>query len=40
MNYYDKTNPIPEIAQFKLYVQLELEKRLSAMPDLGYEEEK
>jgi len=38
-NYFDPTNPIAECAQFKLYVQLELEKRLSDMPDLGYEEE-
>lgn len=32
-NYYDPTNPIPEVSQFKLYVQLELEKRLTSMPD-------
>ena len=38
-NYYDPTNPIPEISQFKLYVQLELEKRLTLMPDQGYEEQ-
>ena len=38
-NYFDLTNPITECAQFKLFVQIELEKRLSAMPDLGYEEE-
>jgi hypothetical protein len=27
-----------EMAQFKLYIQSELEKRLSEMPNLGYEE--
>ena len=26
-----------EMAQFKLYIQSELEKRLTAMPNLGYE---
>ena len=29
-----------ETAQFKLYVQLELEKRITAMEDLGFEENK
>lgn len=36
-NYFDKTNPIPEIAQFKLYIQLELEKRITELPNLGFE---
>jgi len=26
------------MAQFKLYIQHELEKRLTAMPNLGYDE--
>jgi len=34
-NYYDPTNPIGEISQFKLYIQLELEKRLNAFPNNG-----
>jgi hypothetical protein len=34
-NYYDPTNPMGEIAQFKLYVQLELEKRLNDFPNQG-----
>lgn len=38
--YFDPTNPISETAQFKLYVQFELEKRISAMEDLGFEEDK
>jgi len=29
-----------ETAQFKLYIQLELEKRITAMEDLGFEEDK
>jgi len=33
--YYDETNPISEAAQFKLYVQLELEQRITEFPDLG-----
>lgn len=36
--YHDKSNPMSEMAQFKLYVQSELEKRLGEMPNLGYEE--
>lgn len=36
-NYYDKTNPMPEIAQFKLYLQLELEKRITEMPNLNFD---
>lgn len=36
-NYYDRTNPIPEIAQFKLYMQLELQKRITEMPNLMFD---
>jgi hypothetical protein len=36
--YYDKENPMSENAQFKLYVQDELEARINAMPDQGYDE--
>lgn len=32
-NYFDKTNPMGEVSQFKLYVQLELEKRLNDFPN-------
>jgi hypothetical protein len=35
LNYYDPTNPMGEINQFKLYVQLELEKRLNEFPSNG-----
>lgn len=35
-DYYDKTNPMDEISQFKLYIQTELEKRIQAMPDQGF----
>lgn len=34
-NYYDPTNPMGEIQQFKLYVQIELEKRLNELPNTG-----
>jgi hypothetical protein len=36
--YYDETNPITEIAQFKLFLQLELEKRLSNFPEMGIDD--
>jgi len=36
-HYYDESNPMSENAQFKQYVQWELEKRISAMPDLGFD---
>lgn len=39
-DYYDKTNPMDEISQFKLFIQTELEKRIQAMPDLGFQEQK
>ena len=38
--YFDETNPMSENAQFKLYLQLELEERINAMDDLGYREDK
>jgi len=34
-NYLDPTNPMGEIQQFKLYIQLELEKRLNQFPNNG-----
>lgn len=34
-NYYDPTNSIAEIQQFKLYIQLELEKRFNQFPNNG-----
>ena len=34
-DYYDETNPMSELAQFKLYIQLELEQRITDMPDQG-----
>eukprot|EP00355_Strombidium_rassoulzadegani_P007408 CAMPEP_0168620868 /NCGR_PEP_ID=MMETSP0449_2-20121227/7377_1 /TAXON_ID=1082188 /ORGANISM="Strombidium rassoulzadegani, Strain ras09" /LENGTH=1171 /DNA_ID=CAMNT_0008661923 /DNA_START=74 /DNA_END=3586 /DNA_ORIENTATION=+ len=37
-DYHDESNPISEIAQFKLYIQSELEQRLSEFPDLGIDE--
>lgn len=33
--YHDPSNPIPEISQFKLFIQDELEERLTEMPALG-----
>jgi hypothetical protein len=36
IGYYDKTNPMSEIAQFKLYIQHEFERRINLMPDLGF----
>jgi hypothetical protein len=33
--YFQDANPMSEMAQFKLYVQLEIEKRLTEMPNLG-----
>lgn len=33
--YFQEANPMSEMAQFKLYVQLEIEKRLTEMPNLG-----
>jgi len=36
--YYDEANPMPENAQFKLYVQDEIEERINNLPDQGYDE--
>lgn len=33
--FHDPSNPIPEIAQFKLFIASELEERLTEMPALG-----
>ena len=38
-NYLDKTNPMTENAQFKLYLQIEFGRRINAMEDLGFREE-
>ncbi len=35
--YQDETNPISEINQFRYYLKLELEARLTAMPPLGFD---
>lgn len=37
-HYFNKHSPMSEIAQFKLYVQHELETRISAMADLGLDD--
>lgn len=37
--YYKKDNPMSELAQFKLYVQEELEQRISKMPDMGFDDD-
>lgn len=37
--YYNKKCPMSEIAQFRQYIQMELEDRMSKMPDLGYDED-
>ena len=36
--YYDETNPIAEVAQFKIYLQNDLERRINEMPDQQYDE--
>ena len=38
--YFDERNPMSENAQFKLYLQNELEARVNGMPDMGYDEKK
>ena len=38
--YFDERNPMSENAQFKLYLQNELEARVNCMPDMGYDEKK
>lgn len=35
--YYDPTNPISEIAQFKLFIKDEMEYRISEFPGLGFD---
>lgn len=37
--YHNPKNPMSECAQFKLYIQKELEDRLSKMPDMGFDDE-
>ena len=37
--YYDEQNPMCENAQFKLYLQNELERRINNMADQGFREE-
>lgn len=37
--YYDKSNPMSEIAQFRFYIQKELEDRISEFPDMGFDEQ-
>lgn len=36
--YKDNDSPMSELAQFRLYVQKELEDRISEFPDLGFDE--
>jgi hypothetical protein len=37
-NHYNmESNPMSEMAQFKIYIQNKLEERISAMDDLGYD---
>ena len=38
-HYYDDSNPLPENAQFKVFIQNELEERCTDMPHQGYEDE-
>jgi len=38
-HYFDETNALPENAQFKLFIQNELEQRCTDMPHQGLEEE-
>jgi len=39
LKYYQSNNPMSEMAQFKLYVELEVEKRLNEMDNLGFDGE-
>lgn len=34
-HYYDRTNPLIDVGQFKFYVQQELEQRLTEFPAFG-----
>lgn len=36
--FYDASNPISENNQFKLYIQHELERRITLFPDLGIDD--
>jgi hypothetical protein len=36
--YFDKNSPMSEASQFRLYIQKELEDRISEFPDLGFDE--
>ena len=36
-HYHQPNNPMSEISQFKLYIKEEMEKRINAFPDLGYD---
>ena len=38
-HYFDSKNPMSECAQFKLYIQNELEQRITAMENLGFDGE-
>jgi len=37
-HFHDPTNPISEVAQLKMYIEYEMEKRINAMPHLGLED--
>lgn len=37
--FYDPTNPLSEISQFRLYIKNEFEERLTEFPGLGYDGE-
>lgn len=37
--YLNKDSPMSELAQFRLYIQNELEDRISEFPDLGFDEQ-
>ena len=37
--FHDPSNPISEIAQFKLFIKDEIEQRLTEMPSLGFDGE-
>ena len=35
--YHQPSNPMSEIAQFKLYIKEEMEKRINDFPDQGFD---
>lgn len=37
-HYYKKNNPMSEMAQFKMYIQDELEERINRCDDLGFDD--